>query len=75
MAPDASSQTVRMAEAIRLLALSDTTIRKLCDRGLFRSIRTPGGHRRILREDVERYLREHVQPQQSGQPDPAAGTG
>ena len=42
-----------MRDACRLLDVSDTTLRQWADAGHLRVYRTPGGHRRFLRHDVE----------------------
>ena len=42
-----------LRDACRLLDVSDTTLRQWADAGHLRVYRTPGGHRRFLREDVE----------------------
>ena len=42
-----------LKDACRLLDVSDTTLRQWADAGHVRVYRTPGGHRRFLRQDVE----------------------
>ena len=42
----------------RALGINDATLRQWADRGRLPVYRTPGGHRRFLREDVEALLRE-----------------
>lgn len=42
-----------LRDACRLLDVSDTTLRQWADAGYLRVYRTPGGHRRFLRRDVE----------------------
>ena len=42
-----------LRDACRLLDVSDTTLRQWADSGHLRVYRTPGGHRRFLRHDVE----------------------
>ena len=42
-----------LKDACRLLDVSDTTLRQWADAGHLRVYRTPGGHRRFLRQDVE----------------------
>ncbi len=42
-----------LRDACRLLDVSDTTLRQWADSGYLRVYRTPGGHRRFLRSDVE----------------------
>ena len=41
------------AEAARLSGLTDSTLRLRADKGKIAVIRTPGGHRRYKRSDVE----------------------
>ncbi|MBI4233556.1 MAG: helix-turn-helix domain-containing protein [Chloroflexi bacterium] len=41
-----------LRSACRLLEVNQSTLRQWADRGLVRVFRTPGGHRRFLREDV-----------------------
>ena len=41
-----------LRDACRLLDVSDTTLRQWADAGHLRVYRTPGGHRRFLRDDV-----------------------
>ncbi|OQX12153.1 MAG: hypothetical protein BWK76_18120 [Desulfobulbaceae bacterium A2] len=50
------------AETARLLLVSPVTLRAWAQKGLLPSETTPGGHRRFLREDVERFLRNRGQP-------------
>ena len=42
-----------LKDACRLLDVSDTTLRQWADAGHVRVYRTPGGHRRFLRQDIE----------------------
>lgn len=42
-----------LRDACRLLDVSDTTLRQWANSGYLRVYRTPGGHRRFLRRDVE----------------------
>jgi len=46
------------AEIAELLMVSPITVRGWAARGLLRAETTPGGHRRFLRSEVERFLRE-----------------
>ena len=50
-APD-QSRWLSLGDACRLLEVSDTTLRQWADNGQLRVYRTPGGHRRFLRDDV-----------------------
>lgn len=54
----------------RALGINDATLRQWADRGRLPVYRTPGGHRRFLREDVEALVRERF----SGQTEPAANS-
>ena len=47
-----------------MLDVSDTTLRQWADSGYIRVYRTPGGHRRFLKDDVEAFAKAL----QSGQP-------
>lgn len=47
------SDWLSLKDACRLLEVSDTTLRHWADSGYLRVYRTPGGHRRFLRHDVE----------------------
>lgn len=42
----------------RVLGIRETTLRQWADRGRLPVYRTPGGHRRFLREDVEALMQE-----------------
>ena len=47
------SDWLSLRDACRLLDVSDTTLRQWADAGHLRVYRTPGGHRRFLRQDIE----------------------
>lgn len=49
---------LRPAQAARLLGCSTRHVCDLADRGLLPCRRTPGGHRRFRRADVERLAKE-----------------
>ena len=49
--PD-QTRWLSLGDACRLLEVSDTTLRHWADNGHLRVYRTPGGHRRFLRDDV-----------------------
>lgn len=51
--PPGDGEWLTLREACRLLDVSDTTLRQWADAGHLRVYRTPGGHRRFLRQDVE----------------------
>lgn len=48
------------SEASRLLALHGNTFDAWADQGAIRVARTPGGHRRYLRADVNRILATRI---------------
>jgi len=49
-------------ETANLLMVSPVTVRVWAQKGLLRSVSTPGGHRRFLREDVERFAQQNAVP-------------
>ncbi len=59
-----ASRSVGIGEAARDLRVSASTIRRWTDGGRLASIRTPGGHRRILAADVGREARRRRPPVQ-----------
>jgi len=52
-------QALTVGMAAQLLDLSPSEIRRLCNRGTLRCWRTPEGHRRLERRQVE-ALRAHL---------------
>ena len=50
------TQWMSLRDACRLLDVSDTALRQWADGGYLRVYRTPGGHRRFLRQDVESFV-------------------
>ena len=46
------------AEAASMLGVHPATLARWVDEGHLRAFRTPGGHRRIPRGEVERLLKE-----------------
>ena len=61
----ADGDWLSLREARSLLDVSDTTLRQWADDGHLRVYRTPGGHRRFLREDVESLTRAPRPAQES----------
>ena len=57
------SQWLSLGDACRLLDVSNTTLRQWGDSGYVRVYRTPGGHRRFLRDDVEAFANAPEQEQ------------
>ena len=68
------SQWLSLRDACRLLDVSDTTIRQWADNGYLRVYRTPGGHRRFLRDDVDAFANAPGQAQEQGREDAIEGS-
>lgn len=49
----------QVAQAINV---SESSLKRWCDRGLLTTVRTAGGHRRLALDDVVRFLRESGHP-------------
>ena len=62
-----------LRDACRLLDVSDTTLRQWADAGHLRVYRTPGGHRRFLRSDVESLTVDSRQPVESARDESGEG--
>ncbi|HXH20916.1 MAG TPA: helix-turn-helix domain-containing protein [Dehalococcoidia bacterium] len=52
---------VSIGEAARLIGVSEPTLRKWTDSGRIAVFRTPGGHRRYLRSEIEAFRRSRDQ--------------
>ena len=52
-----TSRWLPLGDACRLLDVSQATLRQWADGGHLRAYRTPGGHRRFLRDDVETLIK------------------
>lgn len=50
---------LRISDACHVLGISRSTLLAAEEAGLITAGRTPGGHRRFAREELERYLRTH----------------
>ncbi|MCZ6891929.1 MAG: helix-turn-helix domain-containing protein [Chloroflexi bacterium] len=57
------SHWLSLGAASRVLGINQATLRSWADQGRIRAYRTPGGHRRFSREDVEAITRNAVAPQ------------
>ena len=53
-----TAQWMSLGAVSRALGVNEATLRQWADRGRLPVYRTPGGHRRFLREDVEAMMRE-----------------
>ncbi len=58
-----------LRDACRLLDVSDTTLRQWANSGYLRVYRTPGGHRRFLRRDLESLTGAAPAPAEPGRAD------
>ena len=68
------SQWLSLRDACRLLDVSNTTLRQWADNGYLRVYRTPGGHRRFLRSDVESFANAPEQAQDQQRDDAVEGS-
>ncbi|MBC8280419.1 MAG: helix-turn-helix domain-containing protein [Chloroflexi bacterium] len=68
------SQWLSLRDACRQLDVSNTTLRQWADNGFLRVYRTPGGHRRFLRSDVESFANAPEQAQEHGREDAIEGS-
>jgi excisionase family DNA binding protein len=50
------SQYITTTEACELIGVSKTIVKRLADEGTLKTWKTPGGHRRLLRESVFEYV-------------------
>jgi len=62
MAVSAERQWIALGEASRLLGVNASTLRLWADAGQVRTFRTPGGHRRFVRDDLLTLLRRGRAP-------------
>jgi excisionase family DNA binding protein len=53
-----NSKWLPIGEAVRLTGLSARTLKRLIAEGQLKSSRSPGGHRRVLLEDLDNFLRQ-----------------
>lgn len=49
-------------QVARALGVSESSLKRWCDRGLIETVRTAGGHRKLPICDVLRFVREHEHP-------------
>lgn len=54
---DVNDRPLTVGQAAKIVGVSVDTLKRYEQRGLIKSERTPTGHRRFLRSDVEKLLR------------------
>jgi methanogenic corrinoid protein MtbC1 len=67
-----NSDLVSPKQVARAIGVSESSLKRWCDQGLIKTIRTAGGHRKMAIAEVLRYLRERgqalVEPELLGLP-------
>ena len=63
------TQWLSLREACEFLQVSQVTLRQWADAGHLRVYRTPGGHRRFSREDLQALTRQPAQPNGAESPE------
>ncbi len=58
----ASPVLVSPKQAARAMGVSESSLKRWCDRGWMTAIRTAGGHRKVALGEVLRFAREHDRP-------------
>ena len=61
----ANGQWVSLGVASHLLGVNESTLRQWADRGLVRTFRTPGGHRRFSRADMAHLVESRTSEDQA----------
>ncbi len=57
-----SAEWISPNQAARAMGVSESSLKRWCDQGLIKLVRTAGGHRKLSRADVLRFIRERDQP-------------
>ena len=65
-APPGESDWLTLGRAARYLGVAQSTIRKWSDSGRVRAFKTPGGHRRYRRADLDNFLEGSAPESRSG---------
>lgn len=60
--PPSTKEVLTTFETAALCHVNPLSVRNWIDQGKLPAYRTPGGHRRVLREDLEGFLRQHGIP-------------
>lgn len=54
--PHSNNNYITTSEACDLIGVSKTVVKRLADEGVLKTWKTPGGHRRLLKDSVEEYI-------------------
>ena len=72
-----SSNLVSPKQVARAIGVSESSLKRWCDQGLIKTVRTAGGHRKMTIAEVLRYVREQdhklVSPEILGLPPRTSG--
>lgn len=58
----AKANTITPRQAAKALGVSESSVKRWCDQGVLPTVRTAGGHRRLLLTDVLQYVRAQKLP-------------
>ena len=53
------AELISPKQVARAIGVSESSLKRWCDQGLIKTVRTAGGHRKMLLADVLRFVREH----------------
>ncbi|TWT69583.1 helix-turn-helix domain-containing protein [Crateriforma conspicua] len=67
-------QHLSSIQASRLLGVSRSTVKRMCDEGTLAVVRTPGGHRRIAGDSIRRWMNDRSDTNAFSQPGPKRRT-
>lgn len=74
-----STELISPKQVARAIGVSESTLKRWCDQGLIKTVRTAGGHRKMQIGDVMTFLRSHdqhlVSPEVLGLPAASEGAG
>ena len=59
---ESPSGLVSPKQVSRAIGVSESSLKRWCDQGLIKTVRTAGGHRKMLTADVLRFVRENDHP-------------
>jgi excisionase family DNA binding protein len=63
-----SPHWLTLSRAAEILGVHATTLRRWADEGQIRCLRTPGGHRRFLEQDIQAYVTSQLESGGAGAP-------